>query len=355
MKSTKSILQRLLSLISLICMSIISLSGCSSLKIQKSFTKEYFGYFDTVSTFRIDSVDKKIFEDAANQLEMLLDKYDKLLDIYEPHDNTISLFDINSNSGKGAVKVNRELFDAIKFGIEMNDRTNGYCNIALGSVISLWHDARIHSLSNPESAYIPDAELISLALNHSDINSVVLNYGDLTVEITDPQVKIDFGALAKGYVGDLAADLLEKLGCDNFLLNLGGNVIARGKNLKNQFWRSAIQNPLPNGESKEQLVYSLDSQTLVTSGSYQRFYTVDEKKYSHIISVEDGFPPRYFASVSVIAPLHDSGLADALSTALFCMTFEDGISLISSIEGVDALWIMSDGSVCKSDKFGETR
>ena len=332
--------------------SVASFSSCAKTRFKKTQTREYFGYFDTFCTLRIDDTDEEEFSVAADELDKLLSDYDALLDIYDSHGEVVSLCDLNANAGKGPLTIDKRLFDAISFGIEAHTQTDGYCNIALGSVISLWHQAREDAKKDPDNAYLPSGELITEALKHTDISSISLDADKLTAKISDPLLSLDLGAIAKGYVGERACELLDSLGIESYLLNLGGNVLAKGKNHKNAYWSAAIEDPFSSSKKLDLPIISLNSQTLVTSGSYQRFYTVDGKNYSHIVSHKDGMPPEYFVSVSIVAPHMSSGMADALSTALFCMTLEDGKALIDSLEDIDAFWILPDGETVRSESFG---
>lgn len=340
----------------IICFSLAlfvsSLPSCAKTSVKRTQTREYWSYFDTFCSLRIDNVNEEDFSVAADELEQLLCDYDALLDIYDSHGEITSLYDVNKNAGKGAIKVDKRLFDAISFGLEAYELTGGYCNIALGSVISLWHAEREAAERAPESARLPDSALIAEALKHTDISKVVLDAKSLTVEITDPSLSLDLGAIAKGYVGERACELLEFLGHESFLLNLGGNVLAKGKSYKNAYWSAAIEDPFNDKGKADIPNVTLNSETLVTSGSYQRFYTVGGKNYSHIVSHKDGMPPESFLSLSVIAPYMRSATADALSTALFCMPLEEGRELIDSLEGFEAFWILPDGTTVRSDGFG---
>lgn len=334
---------------------VSSFTSCAKTVTKRTQTKEYFNYFDTFCSLRIDNVNEEDFSVAADELEQLLCDYDALLDIYDSHGEITSLYDVNENAAMGAIKVDKRLFDAISFGLEAHNLTGGYCNIALGSVISLWHAEREAAKRDPKSAKLPDGELIAEALTHTDISKVVLDQEARTVEITDPSLSLDLGAVAKGYVGERACELLEFLGHESFLINLGGNVLAKGKSCKNAYWSAAIEDPFDDKTKADIPTVSLNGETLVTSGSYQRFYTVGDKNYSHIISHKDGMPPEYFVSVSIIAPYMSSGFADALSTALFCIPLEDGRALIDSLDGIEAFWILPDGSTVKSEGFGGTK
>jgi thiamine biosynthesis lipoprotein len=343
--------------ISVILMSFIlfnCLPSCVLKNKQKLQSFEFFEYFDTFSSITIYESDKDKLSGVKSELNSMLQEYDMLLDRYEPHDGITNLYSLNQNAGNGKVAVDEKLFSAISLGIQMHKMTDGECNIALGSVIKLWHDARDTASSDPASAYVPSSEAISTALLHTDISSIILDGTDNSVQITDPDLSIDLGAIAKGYVAQKVSELLVSLGYKDHLINLGGNVLALGNKSDGTKWSALIEDPLADERKWESNVVELSDQTLVTSGSYQRFFTVDGKKYSHIISNRDGMPPELFVSVSILAPASLSYLSDALSTALFCMDIESGKRLIASVNGVDAVWLYSDGTVVSTiDEVGE--
>ena len=343
---------RIISAILLILVLIPSFSGCAFFNPVKPEIREFFGYFDTFCKFRIDTKDRENLDEAAIRFEELISTYDKLFDIYESHDDTVTLYDVNKNAGKDSVVIDERLFEALEFGKEMHSLTNGACNIAMGSLISLWHEAREYANTPGNTAKLPDRDKLEEAMKHTDISSLVLDRKTLSVKITDPYASLDFGAIAKGYVADIAAELLLDLGYENFLIDLGGNIVAKGKNHKNVYWSAMIENPYEKESMGYKEIIELNDQTLVTSGSYQRFFTVNEKNYSHIIDNESGYPPEFYLSVSVLAPADSSGLADALSTALFCMPLEEGKALVKTLDKVEVLWMTVDGQIEMSDGFG---
>ncbi|MBE6592850.1 MAG: FAD:protein FMN transferase [Ruminococcaceae bacterium] len=334
------------------CLAILfsSFCSCSFLSADKLLSFEFFDYFDTVCSLKVYA-DKDEAEDIEKKLKELLCDYDSLLDIYDTHGDVINLYDVNENAKKDALKVDKRLFEVLSFGKETYELTGGECNIALGSVISLWHTAREISTKDPSAAYIPSDEELKKALEHTDISALVLDADELSVSISDPELLLDCGAIAKGYVAKRAAELLDSLGCESYLINLGGNVLAKGEKSDGKLWSAAIEDADKNSKSGILCKLDLNSQTLVTSGSYQRFYTVGGKNYSHIVSNNDGMPPETFVSVSVLAPAKNSEIADALSTALFCMSLEEGKALIDSLDGVEALWVTADGEKHTSDGF----
>ncbi|MBQ5809193.1 MAG: FAD:protein FMN transferase, partial [Clostridia bacterium] len=127
----------------------------------------------------------------------------------------------------------------------------------------------------------------------------------------------------------------------SYVLNIGGNVRCIGTRPTGSGWTTGITNPDKTSSEPFVCRIELKNVSCVTSGNYERFYTVDGKNYHHIIDKDTLYPSEHFALVSVICA--DSGLADGLSTALFCMSYEDGLALTESLEGVEVLWVRQNG------------
>ena len=170
-----------------------------------------------------------------------------------------------------------------------------------------------------------------------------------TVYLADPQMSLDVGSIGKGFAVQRVAEYAKELGYENIVLNVGGNVCAVGSHVNGDNWRMGIQNPDLNASNQVIKRVAFSDNCLVTSGDYQRFYVVDDVEYCHIIDPDTLMPADYFKAVSIIC--NDSGLADALSTALFNMTYEEGLALISSLENAEAMWIFEDGSIKYSEHF----
>jgi thiamine biosynthesis lipoprotein len=212
----------------------------------------------------------------------------------------------------------------------------------MGSVLSLWHDARTHGINDPVNAALPETNALLLAAEHMDFSCVIINEDDATVFITDPDVSLDVGAVAKGW----AAQRVAENAPSGLLISVGGNVCATGpKDESGTPWVVGIQNP----DSSDYLhtIY-LTKGSVVTSGDYQRAYTVDGKSYHHIIDPETLYPSACWRSVTIVC--EDSGLADALSTALFVLPQEEGQALLDQC-GALALWVCMDGSILYSPGF----
>ena len=310
-------------------------------------SETYYTYFDTVTTVTVMGSAKEL-DAVCAIVEPMLERYHCAADIYHEYSGQANACTLNRMAGKGPQAVSPELIELLSFGKEMFDRTGGMCNIAMGSVFSLWHDCREAALSGSPPTLPSEAALLSAA-QHADIRDLRLDVQNQTAELLDEAMRIDLGAVAKGYAAEQIALALEAAGHDHVALNIGGNVRTIGGKNRREDWVAGVQDPNAQSDSAYVLKVSLAGEALVTSGSYQRYYDYNNVRYHHIISPKTLFPENQFVSVTIRAA--DSGLADALSTALFNMEFDDGFNLINQMDGVEACWILSNGSIKYSQGF----
>lgn len=331
----------------LIVLSSVPLSSCSpkdDFVEPQTRAESYYEYFDTVTvlfSYKGDSPEE--FKANCAVAEELLKEYHRLFDIYYEYAGVNNIKTVNKNAGKEPVTVDRKLIDFLLYCKELYTLTNGETNIAMGAVLKLWHNAREDATYDPENAYIPKEEYLTAAAMHTNIDDIIIDEAECTVYISDPELSIDVGAIGKGYAAERITEALVSRGASSYVLNLGGNIRAIGSKLNGNGWVTGITNP--DKTSEEAFVCRVDIKdvSLVTSGDYERYYTVDGERYHHIIDKDTNMPAKYFSSVSVFTK--DSGLADSLSTALFCMSYEDGLALIEKIGGIDVIWVESDGTV----------
>ncbi len=318
-------------------------------KKAERFQGQFFDCFDTVTTVTGYAKDKEAFSEKLKMLEEKLLYYHKLYDIYHTYDGINNLKTINDAAGKSPVKVDSEIMELLKLGREMYEKTDGKLQIAYGSVLSLWHEYREQGNEKPKEACLPPQKELEERAAHTDMAQMILDEKASTVYLADPEMSLDVGSIGKGYAVQRLAEYAEEIGMEHVLLSVGGNVSAVGPKADGIPWRVGVENP--DTESARQYVCTLDiaGLTVVTSGDYQRYYEVDGKRYCHIIDPDTNMPPEYFSSVSVTA--RDSGMADALSTALFSTEYEKGAALVESLEGVEAMWIGKDGEIRCSSGF----
>jgi len=188
-------------------------------------------------------------------------------------------------------------------------------------------------------------ELIAANANAS-IDNIVIDRAAGTLYLTDADTQLDVGAIAKGYAGQQAVAAMREAGVTSMLLSLGGNVCSIGTRADGTGWKVGIQDPYSSATLS---VVQVAGQSVVTSGTYERFYTVDGKNYHHIIDPSTLMPSVLYDSVTVISS--DSGLADALTTGLFCMPVDEGMALIERLPDTEAFWVLSDGTQRMSSGF----
>ena len=190
-------------------------------------------------------------------------------------------------------------------------------------------------------------QAIAAALAHIDIEDLVLDDAAQTVYFADPEMALDVGAVGKGYAVEQTARAAQARGLTSALLNIGGNVRAIGTKPGGKPWTAGVENPWGDDPAYIQAVELADGDSLVISGDYQRYFEYDGVRYAHLIDLTTGYPARYVSSVAVLARADTGGLADALSTGLFCLPEETGQALAAQ-NHYAVLWMHPDETTSRS-------
>ena len=339
-----------LSCLSLIWGLLVFMTGCPQSAVKtEPLGMVYYTFFDTVSyIYNYAGGDSEEFEEICSETAKILEEYHNLFDIYYEHSGVTNLRTINLNAGGEPLKVDQKLIDFLLYAKELYTLTGGEMNVMMGAVLRPWHDCRQAASSDPANTSIPSTEVLEEASKHTSIDLLEIDEENLTVRISDPAASLDVGALGKGYATEKAAQYLESLGLSSYVLNIGGNIRIIGTKPDGSGWLTGIKNPLDRGETYAEYITLTDT-SCVTSGIYERFYTVGGVQYHHIIDKDTLMPSKHFSSVSIITK--DSGLADALSTALFTVSYEEGRALVDTLDGVEVLWITHDGEKLMTEGF----
>ena len=301
---------------------------------RKQYNATFLTLFDTVTTIVGFAEDQEAFQAQAQSIHDTLLVYHQLFDIYNTYPDIHNLKTVNDNAGIAPVAVDKAIIRLLQDCKRYYELTDGKVNVAMGSVLKLWHDARNDGIRDPLNAYLPDSAALTEAALHTDFDAVVIDEAASTVYITDPKISLDVGAIAKGWATQRAAESAPK----GMLISVGGNICATGpKQEDGTPWIIGIQNP--DGGNNLHTLY-VRGGAVVTSGDYQRTYTVEGKQYHHIIDPETNMPAVFWRSVTVLC--EDSGLADALSTALFVLDLEQGKALAQQC-GAEVLWVNAAG------------
>ncbi len=321
------------------------LCGCKAPQAErKSYDATFLELFDTVTTIKGYADSQEAFTQVAQAIYDDLERYYQLFDIYNDYEGLNNLKTVNGQAGIAPVVVDRAIIALLLDCKEYYALTGGKVNVAMGSVLRLWHEARNDGLDDPVNAYLPHQEALEEAAMHISLDAVIIDEENSTVYISDPKVQLDVGAIAKGWAAQRVAENAPA----GLLISVGGNVCATGPKDENGTpWRVGIQNP-DGGDYLHTL--NITGGSLVTSGDYQRCFVVEGKIYHHIIDPQTLYPSEYWRSVTIYCD--DSGLADALSTALFLLPLEEGMALLKQT-GAEALWIDGEGNLYYSDHFEE--
>ena len=317
------------------------------------YSTVFMDTFDTVISLIGYAENQETFDARAAETHAMYLHLHKLFDTYNSYadEGITSVYDVNRQAAVEPVKVDPILFGLLTFCKSHYELVNGQTNVAMGSVLSIWHEYRELGLADPEHAAVPSAEELYRAGEHTDIDRMLLDPEKRTVYLTDPEMSLDVGSVGKGYAVEMVCQAAEARGLTSALVSVGGNLRAIGVKPDGSQWTGGVENPWSSSD-----VYTSDSMldgainmsdmALVTSGDYQRYYVVDGKRYHHLIDPDTLFPAAYFNGVTVLCS--DSGLADCLTTGLFCQPLEDGMKIVESLDGVEAMWCTPDQQVITS-------
>lgn len=302
-------------------------------------SRSYFDSFDTVSTLYDYSEDKD-FSAVADTVGEMISDYHALYDIYGNANEKNNLFTVNNSHGEWVV-VDERIIELLEWGIEIYALTEGEVNIAMGSVTTLWK-------SSLKSGKIPSEAELSDAVRHTDITKIEINRSESRVRLADPEMRLDVGAVAKGYTEERIAEWLASEGKLGYALDMGGNLRAIGSKPSGEGFTTGIRNP-DTAEGGFIETVTLTNEAAATSGGYERYYDIDGTRYHHIIDKDTLAPAARYLSATVITK--SASLSDALSTAVFCMSEDEITSLIRRTDSeIEIIIVDNDGEILRFDK-----
>lgn len=312
---------------------ILCTTGCTEFS-RKPLT--YTGTaLDTVIHIQIyDSHDEDLTRHCQKMCEEYEAKFSRTIE-------TSEISQINAAAG-APVEVSKDTITLIKKGIYYGSMSDGAFDITIGSVTSLWD-------FKAEEPAPPAPEALAEAVTHVNYRKILIDGN--TVRLLDPAAKLDLGAIAKGYIADRIKEYLRDEGVRHALINLGGNVLAIGGKLNGSPFNIGVQKPFHDGGDPITSV-RINNQSVVTSGTYQRYFEKDDILYHHILNASSGNPCNNgLSSVTIIT---DSSLtADALSTTCFLLGPDAGMKLVNQLDNVDAIFINTNNELSFSRNYGK--
>ena len=328
---------------------IVQLPACNTSK-KTRYEAQFLQLFDTMTEIVAYTETKEEFTNLSNLIYNNLKVYHELYDIYNDYPGVSNIKTINDNAGKKPVKVDKKIIDMLLLGKKESADNSSAFNIALGPVLKIWHQYREAGIDDPENAALPPLADLKEAMKHTDISKVVIDEKASTVYLEEPEMSLDVGGIAKGYATEQVAKIAMEHGYKSALLSVGGNVRAIGdKGVNQEDWNIGIQNPDKESEKKSLCTINIKDESVVTSGIYERYYTVDGKTYHHIIDPKTLMPSTYFKAVTIITP--DSGMADIYCKLIFNVPYEQGLAYIRTLPDTEALWVLPDNEIKYSDHF----
>ena len=313
----KNILYRTAALAACLALCLSLLAGCAGTSGSASdtvsddaqrFTAYYFDVFDTMTQVIAYCDSQAEFDQQMEALHNDLVTYHQLYDIYNDYEGINNIKTINDNAGIAPVKVDQKIIDMLDLALEMYDVTDGKLNVAMGSVLVIWHDHREAAEADPsdDDNTLPTQEELEAAAQHCDINNVIIDHEAGTVYLADPDMRLDVGSVGKGYAVEQVCQAAQARGLVSASVSVGGNLRSIGTKPQGQPWASGVVSPwsdsLMYDDSSTLLdVVQTNNMALVTSGDYQRYYTVDGVRYHHIIDPDTLWPADYFSRARLTA------------------------------------------------------
>ncbi len=318
-------------------------------------TGTFYDAFDTMIQFVAYTKDEKEFDRYFTLCRTEFERLHKLYDNYKEYDGVTNLMTLNKTAAQAPVAVEDDLFSMLAFSKENYAKTLGKVNIAMGATLTLWHDTREAAIAEQEEhehdashsdatshapITLPTKAALEASAKHRNINDLVLDPKKKTVYFKDPDLKLDAGAVAKGYATECIAKKLMEAGFAHGLISAGGNVKVIGTPIDGRAtWNVGIMHPRSDNQDIIAKAAVKANTSMVTSGDYQRCFELNGVRYAHIIDPQTLYPATAYSSVTVRTA--DSGLADLLSTAFFIATPEEAQKILENYKdaGVEVLWV----------------
>jgi len=236
---------------------------------------------------------------------------------------------INNHAGIKPVKVDTEMITLIQRSAKISAITQGAFDITYGSIDkSLWNfDVNMTSL--------PDFETALQSVGLINYQNVIIDTENSTVMLKHEGMRIGFGGIGKGYAADRAKQILQDLGIKSGIVNAAGDLITWGTQADDKNWTIGIADP--DQRDRPFSALNISNMAIATSGNYEKYATINGKKYSHTIDPKTGLPVSGIKSVSVLCP--SAELADALATPVIVMGVQVGLDLINQLQQVACIII----------------
>jgi thiamine biosynthesis lipoprotein len=328
MKNVKSItfFKSHTTLFLLLC-SLISLA-----QVQESKTVNLMG-----SVFQITLVDQDSItaHRHINQVIAEIERIENLISEWRP--NT-QISEVNRNAGIKPVKVDKEVFELTKNAIWYSKITKGAFDISIVAMDRVWvFDGTMEQLPNKKD--------LKKSVEKVNYKNIVLDSVNSTIFLSKKGMKIGFGSIGKGYAADKGRQLMQSLGVKAGIVNASGDIATWGNQVDGNAWRIGVNNPFETGEMVEILEFN-ENKAVATSGSYEKYAEINEKRYSHIINPKTGFPSTGITSVTIIG--ENAEQCNGFSTSVMVLGLKKGVKLLKKHPEYRYIILTDKGEIIKN-------
>jgi thiamine biosynthesis lipoprotein len=290
-------------------------------------------HMGTLVTLTVVAPDTSVSEQAMRAGFNEIKRLEQLLSTWRP-DTELSL--VNAEAGRRAVKVSQETLELVIRSLDMANLTHGGFNIALGPAVQAWNVT--------ERQHVPDDRELQKLKPLVDWTSIQVNRVAQTIFLPRKGMRIDIGGIGKGYAADRAVAEMRRAGAIGGVVALSGDIKTFGMLPEGNGFPVGIQHPRREGELIA--IVELKDEAISTAGDYERFFVQDGVRYHHILSPQTLQPVRVCQSVTIIAK--EGVVADGLDTGIFVLGPEEGMALVESLPGVEAIIIDAEGTMTVS-------
>jgi FAD:protein FMN transferase len=322
-------------LIKIILICLLVLAGSCTANGPKTETAFLLGTTCSVTLF--SGYPNSLFEDVFTRVREIERKMSVTVPASE-------VSEINRNAGVKAVSVSDETYGLIEEALRIAGETQGALDITVGPLVGEWG-------IGTDGAHVPSEQTVETLLSLVDCNKVELDSRAKTVFLPKKGMKIDLGAIAKGFAADEAVRLLRDAEVARGIIDFGGNIVVFGRKQGKDPWRVGIQQP-DDSRGKYFGIVQLEQGAVVSSGTYERYFVRDGIRYHHILDPAVGYPVRNgLESVSIVAQTGTH--ADGYSTAVFVMGLEKGFSFVTEKRELEAVFVTKDKEVYVTEGLRE--
>ena len=308
---------------------ILLLTTCQKNTLQKvHFVGQAQGTYYAITYFEMDGIDYQV------EIDSILIAFDQSVSVYQT--NSI-VSKVNRNE---KVTLDHWFIDNFRLSQKISNETNGCFDITIAPIANVWG---FGTWEQPDSI---NHQLIDSLKQYVDFQKIKIENGKIVKE--NPHIQLNYNAVAQGYAVDVLSDFLLQKGIQHFLIDIGGEIYAKGQKPNGDAWKVGIEIPEDHAENRSyNSIVSIQDESVVTSGNYRKYYEIDGVKYAHSLDPKTGYPVKHsILSATVIAP--KAADADAYATAFMVMGVDKTLSFVNADPRLHVFLMYDDHGIVKT-------